>query len=240
MLTVDPALLPVAEGDVLLDVGCGEGRHALGLTRSVPQLRVWAVDLDVQSLNTAHQRYRESFQGEVRKQGDSCRFARTDMQKLPFADGVFDLVICSEVLEHLVDCQPALDEIARVLKPGGIFVASVPRFVPEWICWQLSREYPRQPGGHVRIYTTSELKRLVIATGFSHYARHWAHGLHSPWWWLQCLLWKNRDKSRLVRWYKRFLVWDLMSRPPLTRMMEAVAAPLMGKSVVLYFRRQSR
>ena len=239
MLTLDPALVAAADGDLLLDMGCGEGRHALGLTRDLP-LRAWALDLDDASLRTAGERYRQSFRPDTAESDPStelCRFARADINHLPFADATFDLVICSEVLEHLVDCTGAIAEAARVTRPGGTFVVSVPRFVPEWICWKLSSQYPHQPGGHVRIFTTGELKALVRRAGFECYARHWAHGLHSPWWWLQCLLWKNRERSHLVRWYKKFLEWDLMQAPMLTRTLEAVAAPLMGKSLVLYFRR---
>lgn len=239
MLTVDPELLAVPEtGGTMLDIGCGEGRHSLGLTAQMP-LQAWGVDLSEESLRTAHQRYQTDFHAQA--QGDDgqplCRFAVADAAHLPFADESFDLVVCSEVLEHLPDYQPALAEMRRVLKPTGVLAITVPRFYPEWICWKLSAEYPHQPGGHVRIFTTSWLKRDVCAQGFNCYARHWAHGLHSPWWWLQCLLWKNKDRSRLVRWYHRFLVWDLMKKPLLTRVMEAVAAPLMGKSVALYFRR---
>ena len=235
---MDPALLPVSEGDRLLDIGCGEGRHALALSRDLP-LQAWALDADLEVLKVARSRYLEHFHspGADGQDKEACIFARADIHHLPFADGCFDTVVCSEVLEHLEDSSRPLAEISRVTRPGGTLVVSVPRFVPEWICWKLSDEYPRQPGGHVRIFTTGELKRAVEQAGFACYARHWAHGLHSPYWWLQCLLWKNRERSRLIRWYRSFLEWDLMRRPMLTRVLEAITAPLMGKSLVLYFRR---
>ena len=50
-----------------------------------------------------------------------------DAGRLPFADNSFDVVICSEVLEHLPDVDAALDEITRIVKPGGRFALSVPR-----------------------------------------------------------------------------------------------------------------
>ena len=62
--------------------------------------------------------------------------------------------------------------------------------------------------------------------------RHWAHALHSPYWWLRCAL---GDENWLARLWHRLLVWDLMRAPWLTRRMEALLNPLMGKSVVLYF-----
>ena len=82
-----------------------------------------------------------------------------------------------------------------------------------------------------------QLRAQVEKQGFRRYLRHWAHGLHSPYWWLQCALWERRDKSRLVRLYRKFLEWDLLSRPRLTRWLEAALDPVMGKSVVMYFRK---
>jgi ubiquinone/menaquinone biosynthesis C-methylase UbiE len=55
-------------------------------------------------------------------------FVEGDGARLPFADATFDRVICSEVLEHITDYESFLREIKRVIKPGGIFAASVPSF----------------------------------------------------------------------------------------------------------------
>ena len=70
-----------------------------------------------------------------------------------------------------------------------------------------------------------------------HPARHWAHALHSPYWWLKCAFWDNADDNILVKSYHRFLVWDLMDQPWITRTMERLLNPAMGKSVVLYFQK---
>ena len=74
--------------------------------------------------------------------------------------------------------------------------------------------------------------------GFTYYARHWAHALHAPFWWLKCLFWGN-DEQWLVRQYHRLLVWDIMQRPRLTRTVEKLLNPLMGKSVVMYFEKSA-
>ena len=75
----------------------------------------------------------------------------------------------------------------------------------------------------------------VTEAGFKFRRRHWAHGLHSPYWWLQCAMWDKRETSRMVRAYRKFLEWDILKRPLLTRALEKIADPLMGKSIVLYF-----
>ncbi len=68
---------------------------------------------------------------------------RGDATKLPFADDSFDVVITSEVLEHIQDDVAAIAEMVRVLKPGGHFAATVPAWFPEKINWMLSRRVPR-------------------------------------------------------------------------------------------------
>ena len=139
------------------------------------------------------------------------------------------------MLEHIPDYKQAVAEIDRILKPGGTLAVSVPRFWPEWVCWALSDDYHNEPGGHVRIFRESELKGAVEARGLSFFHRHFAHGLHSPYWWLKCAVGVKREDVKLVNLYKRFLEWDILQRPWLTRTLEKIAGPLMGKSVVLYF-----
>ena len=92
---------------------------------------------------------------------------RGDATRLPFADGSFDVVITSEVLEHIQDDVAAIAEMARVLAPGGTFAATVPSWFPEKINWMLSDEYhaPKSVGGHVRIYTLTELRAKLRAAG---------------------------------------------------------------------------
>ena len=158
-----------------------------------------------------------------------------DAKKLPFKDNTFDFIVCSEVLEHIIDYQSALSEINRILKPQGKLAISVPKFFPEWVCWKLSIDYQNTPGGHVRIFKFKELKKDITSFGLTFTQRHWAHALHSPYWWLQCLFWKSKESSKIINLYHDFLVWDMMKKPLLTKILEFIFQPLIGKSVVLYF-----
>jgi ubiquinone/menaquinone biosynthesis C-methylase UbiE len=234
MQTVDFQHFPLTSGERVLDLGCGEGRHVISVYLE-QDVEAVGVDLSVQDLLTTRDKF-EEFATEG-KPGGSFGLSSANALALPFADNTFDKVICSEVLEHIPDYQAALREIDRVLKPGGLFCASVPRHWPERICWAFSEAYHRVPGGHLRIFNSDELRDQIEELGMRQYYRHWAHALHVPFWWLQCLFWKSRESNWLVRQYHRFLVWDLMDRPALTRTLESILNPLMGKSVVMYFRK---
>ena len=166
----------------------------------------------------------------------SCNFVRGTGHTLPFPDNTFDQVICSEVLEHIPDYPSFLQEIQRVLKPGGLFAVSVPRYFPEWVCWQLSDAYHEVEGGHVRIFRANDLKQRIQSMNMKFLARHWAHSLHVPYWWLKCLFWDNAEEHFLVKQYHRLLVWDLMQQPWLTQTLDRLLNPILGKSVVMYFR----
>ncbi|MCW8128176.1 class I SAM-dependent methyltransferase [Microbulbifer halophilus] len=231
MITVDPRWLNLRAGQKVLDLGCGEGRHAIHLLAS-EAVDIVGVDLSFDDIRTARERA-QPFARDPQSPGRLLLGVGDGLQ-LPFADSTFDVVICSEVLEHIRDYAGVLAEIDRVLKPAGIFAASVPAFFPEWICWKLSDEYHNVEGGHLRIFRERHLRRSIRELGHRYFARHKAHALHAPFWWLKCLLW-HRPQSRLLAAYHRLLVWDLMQRPPLTRLLEKVLNPLLGKSIVLYF-----
>jgi ubiquinone/menaquinone biosynthesis C-methylase UbiE len=231
--TIDFNLLDLRTGERLLDLGCGEGRHAIS-AYLLADVNVIGVDLSSKDLNTAQQRLAD-FRGDDNETTKSCTFVRASGLTLPFVDNSFDKVICSEVLEHIPDYPAMLAEIRRVLKPGGVFAASVPRYFPEWVCWRLSDEYHEVEGGHVRIFTASELRRAIEALHMKRFARHWAHSLHVPYWWLRCLFWDSGDQVKPVRIYHRMLVWDLMHKPWITRLLDKLLNPIMGKSIVMYF-----
>lgn len=232
MQTIDYTIFKLEPGDRVLDLGCGEGRHALSIYMS-ENVESIGVDLCHSDLLTAQQRFEHFVEPENNSKSLSLSVANA--MNLPFADNTFDKVICSEVLEHIPDYRAVLEEIDRILKPGGVFAASVPSYWPERICWLLSYEYHAVEGGHIRIFRARELRKDIEKLGMQHYRRHWAHALHVPFWWLKCLFWQKQDDNWLIKLYHRLLVWDTMRRPWITQWTEKLLNPLMGKSVVMYF-----
>ena len=235
MLTVDFDRLGIGARTTVIDVGCGAGRHAFEAYRRGAD--VVAFDQDAAELNNV-----DAILQEMKDAGEVPESARAEAVKgdaldLPYADGTFDCVIASEILEHVPEDDRAIAELIRVLKPGGWLAVTVPRWLPERVCWLLSEEYHSNEGGHVRIYRASALRDKIAARGVRYTHRHHAHALHSPFWWLKCLVGKSNSGHPVVVAYHKLLVWDMMRRPWITRAAESLLNPLIGKSVALYFRK---
>jgi SAM-dependent methyltransferase len=216
-------------------MGCGAGRHAFEMYRRGAD--VIAFDQDADELG----KVREMF-AAMRDEGQVPEGADADVKEgdalaLPFADEEFDRVVAAEVLEHIPADIQAIHELVRVLRPGGTIALTVPRWFPEVVCWQLSRDYHDTPGGHIRIYTDQELAAKAESAGLELVGKGYAHGLHTPYWWLKCAVGVANDDNPAVRAYHRLLVWDIMKRPRTTRWAERVLDPVIGKSLVLYFRK---
>ena len=69
------------------------------------------------------------------------------------------------MLEHIPADIQAIQELVRVLRPGGTMAVTVPRWLPEIVYWKLSDDYHNIPGGHIRIYSDKELVGKVVNAG---------------------------------------------------------------------------
>jgi malonyl-CoA O-methyltransferase len=117
LIGLEEPVVREALGDVAglaaLDLGCGTGRHALWLAGAGAS--VTAVDFSRRMMEKAR----------AKPESEKVRFLAHDLhERLPFADGAFDVVVSGLVLEHLRDFAPFFSEAHRVLKPGGRAVVS--------------------------------------------------------------------------------------------------------------------
>src|SRR5436190_7149647 len=163
MLTVRYEALALRPGDLVLDAGAGFGRHAFESARRGG--RVVALDYAADEvIGTRNTFAAMALAGEI----PADRFVgvlRGDATCIPFADATFDRIVTSEVLEHIQDDVTAIAELTRVLRAGGVLAVTVPSWLPEKVNWMLSDEYhaPKAKGGHVRIYSATELQAKLRA-----------------------------------------------------------------------------
>lgn len=237
MLTVELERLGDLRTRRVLDMGCGGGRHAFAIARAGGA--VVALDAgrnEVESVAATLAAMLD--EGELDSHVAHALMVRGDALCLPFSDAQFDAVIAAEVLEHIVDDKAALAELARVSSRGARVALSVPRALPEAINWLFSSRYHEVEGGHIRIYRRSVLRRLVRSAGFEIVGASYVHGLHSPYWWLRCLVGVENDDHRLVAAYHRVLVKQIVERPRALELVDRILSPMIGKSMVLYLVRR--
>ena len=97
-----------------LDVGCADGTFTKFYLEKFPNTKGHGVDIS------------ETVCVQAQKNCPEGTFIAADCYHLPFKDNTFDLVHCAEVLEHLESPDLAIEEIRRVLKPGGHFILTTP------------------------------------------------------------------------------------------------------------------
>jgi len=162
-----------AEGNAsatVLDIGCGDGTASATALPLLRGHRLIGVDWSQDALRRAARRLPAVVRGELTDGG------------LPFADGSADACVFSEVVEHLVDPDAALDELRRVLRPGGHLLLSTPNLAAWYnrglllagvqpVFSEVSlRGIHGRPGrevvGHLRLYTARALRGFLTASGF--------------------------------------------------------------------------
>jgi SAM-dependent methyltransferase len=230
MLTIRFNRLGLRPGDKFLDAGAGFGRHAFEAARQ--GATVFALDYASDEVVMTRNTFGAMLEAKEITEKAYGGVLRGDATKLPFEDNTFDCVVTSEVLEHIQDDVSVLSELHRVLKPGGSLGVTVPSWWPEKINWMLSDEYhaPKSVGGHVRIYSATELKAKLRSAGLEVTDSH-------PYWWLKCAVGPRNNDHSLVKKYREFLEWDIMTQPRSMQVAERALSPLMGKSFVVYSRK---
>ena len=166
--------LALKGGHRLLDVGCASGRQVFMAAPFCEE--TVGVDVGAPFIEMAKKYAAENEVANV-------EFLRTDGGKLPFPDGSFDRLICSEVIEHVSDERVFISDLRRVLEPGGIAVFTVPNWNSRGTLWRrllngfrpfkfeplqtFSNEEIKNHGdAHLRQFSLPEFIALAESVGF--------------------------------------------------------------------------
>lgn len=147
-----------------LDLGCGDGR----LTAHLSAARLTAADVSSVALQRARARAPQAAFVELEPDA-----------RLPFEDGSFGLVLCTETIEHVRDVQRLLSEVRRVLGPGGMLALTTPAHGRATAAWALVAGWERvlDPlSPHLRFFSRRSLNRLLEEMGFETRSVRRRHG----------------------------------------------------------------
>ena len=140
--------------DRLIDIGCGPGAFLSLVEKTCPFIQLNALDLSEEMIRETRERLSGTAVATV---GDS--------EKMPLGSEQYQVVTCNMSIHHYPHPQDAVNEMFRILKPGGVLllndmdcVAPV-RAAANWL-------FPRLPGGDVKMYNRKEIEGMVRRAGF--------------------------------------------------------------------------
>jgi len=138
----------IGSGKQILDVGCRDGSFTSGFSEGNT---VTGVDIDDTALEIARERL-----------GIETHSVNLIDGVLPFEAQAFDVVVAGEIMEHLPFPQHAVAEIYRVLKPGGLFLGSVPNAFRLWnrLLFLVGRDFENDPT-HLRHFSPRSIHELL-------------------------------------------------------------------------------
>ena len=161
----------------------------------------------------------------LRDQGGSTELA--ELNQLPFAEASFDFVALLDVVEHVEDDAGALSEVARVLRPNGRFLLSVPLHPANWTAFDAIV-------GHYRRYSPSEIRSLLQEANLR-IDQSAIYGMKPKTTWLVRIgMWflENQPK-RAMRWYNRVMPFVLRRQQPLSFVEGLIDDPEVDEVIIL-------
>jgi len=231
---IDLERLQIARESRVLDLGCGAGQFTIPMLEN--GYRCVCVDLDAPRL------------GEVAaacaEKGLPSSALRADATRLPCQTASFDSVVCREMIEHIRDPGRVIDEIHRILKPGGRLCVTVPSAHTErYFQWVDSRWL--EMAGHVNVFTRGSMRALLEAHGFRVVEIRGRNCFYAFFWFIHTLAGTTHDGTGRIQDHFRlaqrvFSAWHRLGSGRLKRAIERVGNLLVPKSYVYYCERADR
>lgn len=146
--------ISLAGPETLVDIGCGPGGFLCAVHEAFPHVRLYALDLSEGMIDQVKERL-----------GEAVEAAAGDSECMPVADDSFDMVTCNMSIHHYPHPQLAVDEMHRILKPGGaLLLNDMDCIAPVRAVANIV--FPRLPGGDVKMYKKSEILEMAGKAGF--------------------------------------------------------------------------
>jgi 2-polyprenyl-3-methyl-5-hydroxy-6-metoxy-1,4-benzoquinol methylase len=227
---VDLTALGVTRGDRVVDVGCGDGGLAELLARAGVHVT------GVEPAEYLRERFRRRLDGV----DPDSRVVDGLADRLPFADGEVTHAVMTEVLEHVPDPSAALQELRRVIAPGGSLCVSVPTSYTELLYWRLHPHYAEN-ATHERIFTRPELRRMIERAGFEIECWEGRNFRPALSWVFHALLRSRADHTGAILEHRFVdqgleLVWRLLGVLGLVGAVESIGNRVWAKSWYIYCR----
>lgn len=146
----------IRASDTVIDVGCGDG--ALAGFCAGQGAEIMIIDRDAKKLAAAEIRIRNS-------PARAYRAIHSDCNPIPLEESTGDLVICTEVLEHVHDPVVFLADLIRITRPGGRLILTVPDSRSEQFVAATAPPHYFQEPNHIRIFTADDFRDLVLGCG---------------------------------------------------------------------------
>lgn len=150
--------------DTVIDVGCGDGAHIHFCANQGAE--VIFIDRDAARLATTEAKVRASPAHAYRAILSSC-------DPIDLEDAVGDVVICTEVLEHVENPEGFVAELARVARPGAQLVITVPDYRSEALIGATAPPAYFQAPNHVRVFAPGQLRELLLGAGLEIESEQW-------------------------------------------------------------------
>jgi ubiquinone/menaquinone biosynthesis C-methylase UbiE len=152
-------LLDLKPDSKVLDVGCGTGHAVLQLASIVSAGKACGIDVSPGMVEKASSKVPQELKEIV-------EFVQASSEDIPYPNGQFNHVLCTNSFHHYPDPLRALGEMRRVLKPGGQIVIFENAPDLSWYTWVWDRILRVAETGHVRYYASWEIGQMLGQAGF--------------------------------------------------------------------------